>query len=159
MGLSIRIHTEMPPPSGPSVASSSTLPPVTPTSTGVRTSSRNGGTVTYIESDDDGDVKMDDRDDDAETPRRSTRSAGKRAVVSPGLQGPDTQRARIDDPVRDSYLTLISDLTSRCRMRVAHAGESSRLVNHSLVEGRHSPANFARSRELPASHWRSGPRI
>ena len=148
----------MAPPSGPPVALSSTLPPVASTSAGVRTSSQNRGTVTYVESDDDGDIKMEDKDDNAETPRRSTRSAGKRAIVSPGLQGPDTQRARIDDPVHNSYLTLISDFTPQYRMRVVHAGGSKGLANLSLAGGRLSHANSAHSRELPASRWRGGPR-
>ena len=149
----------MAPPLDSSVATSSTLPPVASTSTGIRTSSRNRAAVTYVEPDDDGDFKMDDRDDDVDTPRRSTRSAGKRAIVSPGLQGPDTQRARIDDPVCDLYLTLISDFTSRYRMRVVHAGEGIKRANRSLAGGRLSHANSARSRELHANHWRSGPRI
>ena len=149
----------MAPPSGPPVASSSTLPPVASTSAGVRTSSRNRGTVTYVESDDDGDIKMDDKDDDEDTPRRSTRSAGKRAIVSPGLQGPDTQHARIDDPVRDTYLTPESDFTSRYRTRVVHARESIGLAIPFLAGGPLSHANSAHSRELPASHWRGGRRI
>ena len=135
------------------MASSSTLPPVASTSAGVRTSSRNRGTVTYVESDDDGDIKMDDKDDDEDTPRRSTRSAGKRAIVSPGLQGPDTQHTRIDDPVRDTYLTPESDFTSRYRTRVVHAGESIGLAIPFLAGGPLSHANSAHSRELPASHW------
>ena len=159
MGLSICIHTEMAPPSGPPVASSSTLPSLASTSTGVRTSARNRGAVTYVESDDDGDFKMDDRDDDADTPRRSTRSAGKRAIVSPGLQGPETQRARIDDPVCDLHLTSVFDFTSRYRTRVVHAGEGIKRANRSLAGGRLSHANSAHSRELPASHWRGGRRI
>ena len=149
----------MAPPLDPSVATSSILPPVASTSTGICTSSQNQVAVTYVEPDDDGDFKIDDRDDDADTPRRSTRSAGKRAIVSPGLQGPDTQRAWIDDLVCDLYLTLVLDFTSQYRMRVVHAGESIGLAIPFLAGGQRSHANSAHSRELHANHWRGGPRI
>ena len=157
--LSFCIHTEMAPPLDPPVATSSTLPPVASMSTGICTSSQNWVAVTYVEPDDDSDFKMDDRDDNADNPRRSTRSAGKRAIVSPGLQGPDTQGAQIDDPVCDLYLTLVSDLTSRYRMRVVHAGESIGLEIPFLAGGQRSHANSAHSRELHANHWQGGPRI
>ena len=70
----------------------------TSTSTGVRTLSRSRGAVKYVDTSDD-DMKMDDRDDER-TPRRTRSVSRKRGVISPGLQGPPAQRARIDDSVR-----------------------------------------------------------
>ena len=104
----ICIFTAMAPPPIPASGSGSTNAAV---SSSTHTSSQACGMVTYVdESDnDDADFNMDDNE---HTPCHRTRLASKRHVISPGTQGPASQRPRIDDPVSYCYLIMRSELIS-----------------------------------------------
>ena len=143
----VLFNIAMAPPPVPASANSST-------STGVRTSSRSRGAVKYVDTSDD-DIKMDDRDNER-TPRRTRSASRKRGVISPRLQGPPAQRARIDDSVRHTYFITVSELTIPCRTLVGHVKTSTKSACLFLVGLQRWPAKTVRFQGSLAGLWRSG---
>ena len=137
------------PPSGPSASTSAD------TSAGRHTSSRSRGAITYVDVSDD-DIKMEEQDDE-QTPRRTRTTGKKRAITSPGKQGPAAQRARVGDPVHDNHCFMVSKLISRHRMAVGHADEQIVNVCPSPKDLLPSRACTAPSRRFAAIPWQSGP--
>ena len=76
------------------------------TSAGRHTSSRSQGAVTYMDVSDD-DIKMEEQGDE-QTPRRTWTTGKKRAITSPGKQGPAAQHVHVNDPVCDIHFFTVS---------------------------------------------------
>ena len=150
----MHIPAVMAPPPIPDSASGSTS---ASTSGGAHTSSRARGKVKYADESDQGECGF-NVDDNENTPRCRTRLTSKHRVISPGNQGPASQRPRIDDPVSNCYLIPGSELISRCRKPVGHADRNSRPVCLTLGGKRHLRVITAHAIKSAASPWRNGPK-
>ena len=137
------------PPSSPSASTSAD------TSAGHHTSSRSRGAITYVDVSNDN-IKMEEQDDE-QTPHQTRTTGKKRAITSPGKQGPAAQRVHVGDPVHDIHCFTVSKLISQNRMAVGHANEQIVNVCPSPKDLLPSRACTAPLRRFTAIPWQSGP--